>query len=224
VVDAPEEHRPASRSMQPDPIGPNEKRPLMRIFPTARSLVVATAIAVVPMVGLAAPARADAICSDCVNSQVTQTPFAHLSRLDNADKHRVLLLSSASVSYTTLELDRSSPRTTFRGNGGSLRDGSIALTAYSDTPDHLDVPVTLNLEVKLDGAHERVTGQTDSDMQAPYPQPVLSLIGAVDSQIVHQILPKTVELVAQDHTHDEQGNRKFRDIPRCFFDDDNSWT
>jgi hypothetical protein len=46
----------------------------MRIFPTARSLVVATAIAVVPMVGLAAPARADAICSDCVNSQVTQTP------------------------------------------------------------------------------------------------------------------------------------------------------
>lgn len=151
-----------------------------------------------------------------------QAPLAHLSRLDNADKHRVLLLNSARVSYTTLELDSSSAQRTFMGNGGPLRDGSVALTVYSAMPEHLDVPATLNLEVRLDEAHERAPGQMAPDIQAPYPQPVLPLIEAVDGQIAQFLLPRTAELVAQDHTHDEQGNRNFWKVPRCFFEDDNS--
>jgi hypothetical protein len=151
-----------------------------------------------------------------------QAPLAHLSRLDNADKHRVLLLSSARVSYTTLELDSSSARPTFMGNGGPLRDGSVALVVYTAMPEHLDVPATLNLEVRFDEAHERVPGQTTFETQAPYPQPVLPLIEAIDGQIAHHLLPKTAELVARDHTHDEQGNRNFWKVPRCFFEGDNS--
>ena len=131
-------------------------------------------------------------------------------------------VSSARVSYTTLELDSSSLRMHSMANGGPLRDGSVVVIVYSAMPDHLDVPVTLNLEVRLDEAHERVPGQTAPDTQAPYPQPVLPLIEAVDGQIAHHLLPKTVEMVAQDHTHDEQGDRNFWKVPRCFFEDDNS--
>jgi hypothetical protein len=44
----------------------------MRTLPrTARSLIVAAVLTAVPMIGLAAPARADAVCSDCVNPGVT---------------------------------------------------------------------------------------------------------------------------------------------------------
>jgi hypothetical protein len=120
--------------MQPDPIGPNEKRPLIRIFPTARSLVVATAIAVVPMVGLAAPARADAICSDCVNSQVTQTPAG------------VVTVSVTPDAIVTVHVDPISPNTFVFGLAFQYPPGPTVLTAYQRTSVTIQSVGTVNID------------------------------------------------------------------------------
>lgn len=153
-----------------------------------------------------------------MTGQGEHASLAHLSRLDNADKHQVLLLSSARLSYATLEFPESSLTLPSFADGNRLEDGSIVVMVHDATLGYHDVPaVELELVVRLDDAHPRFTRQPSPDTVPPHPQSVLPLIEEVDGDIATQLLPRAAEILSLDHVHDAQGNRNFLKIPRRYF-------
>jgi len=85
------------------------------------------------MVGLAAPARADAICSDCVNSQVTQTPAG------------VVTVSVTPDAIVTVHVDPISPNTFVFGLAFQYPPGPTVLTAYQRTSVTIQSVGTVNI-------------------------------------------------------------------------------
>jgi len=136
------------------------------------------------------------LAREIMSGQGEHASLAHLSRLDNADKHQVLLLSGARLSYATLEFPDSSLTLPSFANGNRLSDGSIVVIAHDAELGHHDVPVELELIVRLDDAHQRITRQPATDPVPPHPQSVLPLIDSVDGEIATQLLPKAAEILA----------------------------
>jgi len=106
----------------------------MRMLPTARSMVAAAAITVIPIAGLAAPARADAVCTDCVTVQVTQTSAGAVT------------VSATADNVVTVHVDPIAPNTFVFGLPFQYPPGPPVLPAYQRTSVITQTAGTVNID------------------------------------------------------------------------------